>query len=341
MRGEFLKVIIPAAGAGKRLFPQTHTKPKPMVYIAGKPIIGHILDRMLDLKPEEIILVVGYHKEQIISYIDKYYKDKFNIRYVEQEERLGLGHSVYVTKEYALGSEIMIALGDMIFKSGYLDFYKFHLENGSCSGSIGVREVEEPKKYGIAELEHSSPFVQKLEEKPENPTSNLGIAGVYFIKDTPLLFEVLDLMLKNEIKNRGEYQLTDALQEMIRRGSRFKTFEVSSWYDCGHAKSLLETNKVLLEEKNPGSFIKSMCNFVVVQPVEIGENVKIANSVIGPYTSIAEDTCIENSIISNSVIGARTQISNMNLESSIVGDDAKLLGKHNSLNIGDYSSIEF
>jgi glucose-1-phosphate thymidylyltransferase len=341
LRGEFLKVIIPAAGAGKRLFPQTHTKPKPMVYIAGKPIIGHILDRMLDLKPEEIILVVGYHKEQIISYIDKHYKDKFNIRYVEQEERLGLGHSVYVTKEYATGSEIMIALGDMIFKSGYLDFYKFHVENGSCSGSIGVREVEEPKKYGIVELESSSPFVRKLEEKPENPASKLGIAGVYFVKDTPLLFEVLDWMFKNDIKNRGEYQLTDALQEMIQRESRFKTFEVSSWYDCGHAKSLLETNRVLLEEKNPGPVMKNVCNFVIIQPVEIGENVKIINSVIGPYTSIAEDTRIENSIISNSVIGARTHVSNLNLESSIIGDDAKLLGKHNSLNIGDYSSIEF
>ena len=312
-----------------------------MVYIAGKPIIGHILDRMLDLKPEEIILVVGYHKEQIISYIDKHYKDKFNIRYVEQEERLGLGHSVYVTKEYATGSEIMIALGDMIFKSGYLDFYKFHVENGSCSGSIGVREVEEPKKYGIVELESSSPFVRKLEEKPENPASKLGIAGVYFVKDTPLLFEVLDWMFKNDIKNRGEYQLTDALQEMIQRGSRFKTFEVSSWYDCGHAKSLLETNRVLLEEKNPGPVMKNVCNFVIIQPVEIGENVKIINSVIGPYTSIAEDTRIENSIISNSVIGARTHVSNLNLESSIIGDDAKLLGKHNSLNIGDYSSIEF
>ncbi|WP_410507590.1 sugar phosphate nucleotidyltransferase [Methanosarcina hadiensis] len=336
-----MKVIIPAAGAGKRLFPHTHTKPKPMVYIAGKPIIGHILDRMIDLNPEEIILVIGYHKEQIISYIDRYYKDKFKIRYVDQEERLGLGHSVYVTKEHSIGSEIMIALGDMIFKSGYLDFYKFHIENGKCSGSIGVREVEEPRKYGIVELEPSSSYIQRLEEKPENPRSNLGIAGVYFVKDTVLLFEVLDWMLQNNIQNRGEYQLTDALQEMIRRGSKLKTFEVSSWYDCGHAKSLLETNRVLLEEKQIGRVSDSVCDSVIIQPVDIGENVKIVNSVIGPYTSIAEDTTIENSIISNSVIGSRTHISNLNLESSIVGDDANLIGKQNSLNIGDCSSIEF
>jgi glucose-1-phosphate thymidylyltransferase len=336
-----MKVIIPAAGAGKRLFPHTHTKPKPMVYIAGKPIIGHILDRMIDLNPEEIILVVGYHKEQIISYIDRHYKDKFKIRYVYQEERLGLGHSVYVTKEHSIGSEIMIALGDMIFKSGYLDFYKFHVENGKCSGSIGVREVGDPRKYGIVELEPSSSCIQRLEEKPENPRSNLGIAGVYFVKDTALLFEVLDWMIQNKIQNRGEYQLTDALQEMIRSGSKFKTFEVSSWYDCGHAKSLLETNRVLLEEKCSGHVPDDVCDSVIIQPVEIGENVKIINSVIGPYTSIAEETVIENSIISNSVIGSRTHISNLNLESSIIGDDANLIGKQNSLNIGDCSSIEF
>lgn len=336
-----MKVVIPAAGAGKRLFPHTHTKPKPMVYIAGKPIIGHILDRMIELEPEEIVLVVGYHKEQIISYIDRHYKDKFNIRYVDQQERLGLGHSVYVTKDYVIGSEIMIALGDMIFKSGYLEFYKYHAENGRCAGSVGVREVEEPQKYGIVELEPSSSCIRRLEEKPDKPRSNLGIAGVYFIKDTPLFFEVLDWMIQNGIKNRGEYQLTDALEEMIQRGGKFKTFEVSSWYDCGHSKSLLETNRVLLDEKNPGTVPGDICNSVIIQPVEIGENVKIINSVIGPYTSIAEDTIITNSIISDSVIGSRTNISNLNLESSIIGDDANLVGKHNSLNIGDYSSIEF
>ena len=140
-----MKVIIPAAGTGTRLFPQTHTKPKPMVYIAGKPIIGHILDRMVDLEPEEIILVVGYRKEQVISYVDENYGDMFNIRYVDQQERLGLGHSIYLTRELVGDCDIMIALGDMIFKSGYLDFYKLHARNGHCAGSIGVREMDDSK----------------------------------------------------------------------------------------------------------------------------------------------------------------------------------------------------
>ncbi len=335
-----MKVIIPAAGTGTRLFPHTHTKPKPMVYIAGKPIIGHILDRMIELEPEEIILVVGYHKEQLISYVEEKYERKFNIRYVEQEERLGLGHSIYTTKDYVIGTDIMIALGDMIFKSGYLDFYIKHNGNNKCAGSIGVREVDEPRKYGIVELEKSSSCIKKLEEKPELPASNLGIAGVYFINDTNMLFEILERMMKYNLKSRGEYQLTDALQEMINQGSKLKIFEVSSWYDCGHAKSLLETNQVLLDEKENIDTYDSV-DSVIIHPIAIGRNVKLINSVIGPHASIAEGTIVENSIISNSVIGARSCISNVNLQHSIVGDDANVVGKHNSLNIGDSSSIEF
>jgi len=336
-----MKVIIPAAGTGKRLFPHTHTKPKPMVYIAGKPIIGHILDRMIDLRPEEVILVVGYRKDQVISYVNEHYQDVFNIRYVDQQERLGLGHSIYLTRDIVSDSRIMIALGDMIFKSGYMDFYEQYSNNGCCAGSIGVREVDDPQKYGIVELNPSSDYIKKLEEKPEHPTSNLGISGVYFIQETPVLFEVLDWMITNDIRTRNEYQLTDALEEMIKRGSKFKTFTVSSWYDCGHAESLLATNRVLLDEKDDVNNNHEIIDSVLIRPVAIGKNVKIKNSVIGPYTSIARDTNITNSIISNSVIGSRTHISKINLQSSIIGDDANLAGKHNSLNIGDSSSIEF
>ncbi len=334
-----MKVIIPAAGAGKRLFPHTFTKPKPMVYIAGKPIIGHILDRMRDVEPEEIIMVVGYRKEQIISYTDKNYSGIFNIRYVDQEEQLGLGHSIYVARDEIGHSDIMIALGDMIFKAGYADFYRHHLTNGDCSGSIGVREVDDPKKYGIVELEGK--YIKKLEEKPTRPKSKIGIAGVYFINETPVLLSILEEMIEKNVRPRGEYQLTDALQEMVKRGYRLKTFPVSSWYDCGHPESLLETNRVLLDEKEGTDHADTMKDSVIIQPVAIGENVKIINSVIGPHASIASDSYIESSIISDSVIGSRSHISKVNLQRSIVGDDASVHGKHNSLNIGDSSTIEF
>ena len=183
-----MKVIIPAAGAGKRLFPHTFTKPKPMVYIAGKPIIGHILDRLIDLEPEEVIMVVGYRKEQIMSYVNENYLNLFSIKYVEQEKQLGLAHSIYVAKDEIGDSDIMIALGDMIFKAGYLEFYNHHLNNGNCSGSIGIREVSNPRKYGIVELDGE--YIKRMEEKPEEPRSNLAIAGVYFISDTQVLLDI-------------------------------------------------------------------------------------------------------------------------------------------------------
>ncbi|KCZ72085.1 dTDP-glucose pyrophosphorylase [Candidatus Methanoperedens nitroreducens] len=334
-----MKIVIPAAGAGKRLFPHTFTKPKPMVYIAGKPIIGHILDRMRDIKPEEIILVVGYKKEQIMSYVDKNYSNIFNIRYVDQREQLGLGHSIYTARDEIGDSDIMIALGDMIFKAGYLEFYMHHLNNGDCSGSIGVREVDDPKKYGIVELDGK--YIKNLEEKPANPKSNLGIAGVYFIREIPSLLSILEEMLGSNMRTRGEYQLTDALQEMVNRGYHLKPFPVSSWYDCGHHESLLETNRVLLDEKEDIDPVCQIKDSVIIQPVTIGNNVTIINSVVGPHASIAGDSYIESSIISDSVIGSRSHISKVNLQRSIVGDDASVHGKHNSLNIGDSSSIEF
>jgi len=338
MRDE-LRVIIPAAGAGKRLFPHTHTKPKSMVYLAGKPIIGHILERMRDLPTREFIVIVGYKKEQITSYLDKNYSD-FNITYVEQEEQLGLGHAVYVAGDIVRDSQVMIALGDMIFKGGYLDFYKYHLNNGKCAGSIGVKEVDEPQKYGIVELNEDK-CIKRLEEKPVKSESNLGIAGVYFIRDTPALFNALREIMEKDIRTRGEYQLTDALQMMVSKGHRLKTFPVTSWYDCGRPESLLKTNKVLLDEKQDIDHDYYLEDSVIIQPVAIGDNVTIKNSVVGPYASIANDAYIESSIISESVIGSRSHISKVNLQYSIVGDDASVNGKHNSLNIGDSSSIEF
>ncbi len=334
-----IKVVIPAAGAGKRLFPHTFTKPKPMVYIAGKPIIGHILDRMKDLGPEEVILVLGYKKEQIVSYVDKNYSDIFNIRYVDQEEQLGLGHSIYVARDAIGDSNIMIALGDNIFKAYYLTFYESHITNGGCAGSIGVINVDDPKKYGIVELEGE--YIKKLVEKPLNTASNLGIAGVYFINDTPLLMSILEEIIAKNKRTHGEYQLTDALQEMVIRGYSLKTVPISTRYDCGRAESLLEVNRMLLDEKMNEDDMHQINGSVIIQPVAIGENVTIISSIIGPHTSIASDSYIENSIISNSIIGSRSRISKVNLQSSIVGDEAKLYGKHNSLNIGDLSSIEF
>lgn len=333
-----MKVIIPAAGAGKRLYPHTHTKPKPMVSVAGKPIIGHILERMIDLSPEEIIVVVGYMKEKIIDYVNSHYSHIFKkISFVIQEEQLGLGHAIYVTKDAINYEETMIALGDMIFKAGYAEFRDQYLKALPCDGAIGVKKIDDPKNYGMASVDRSG-AITKLVEKPKHSESKLGIAGIYFIRDTSHLFKSLEKIVKNN-KNKKEIQLTDALQKMVEEGANLQTFRVYSWYDCGRPESLLEVNRILLDEL-PND-VHEYENSTVIKPVAIASDVKVKNSVIGPHTSISEGCTIENSIISNSIIGANTRIANMYLDASVIGDNVRLVGRANSLNIGDSSSIEF
>ncbi|MEM2925807.1 MAG: sugar phosphate nucleotidyltransferase [Methanocellales archaeon] len=333
-----MKVVIPAAGAGKRLHPHTHTKPKPMVNVAGKPIIGHILDRMIDLNPEEVIVVVGYMKEKLIEYINTHYSPLFKkISFAVQEEQLGLGHAIYVAKEMVEDSEVMIALGDMIFKAGYIEFKEHYLSLQPCDGAIGIKKIEDPRNYGIVTLNKNGE-IKKLVEKPRRSKSKLGIAGVYFIKNTPQLFKAIEKIARND-KNKREIQLTDALQLMVEEGVKLRAFKVHNWYDCGRAEALLEANRVLLEEAQGSSY--GYENSAIIKPVAIASDVKIENSVIGPYASISEGCTIENSIIANSIVGANTKIANMYLNASIIGDNVKLIGKANSLNIGDSSSIEF
>lgn len=333
-----MKVVIPAAGAGKRLYPHTYTKPKPMVFVAGKPIIGHILDKMIDLAPEEVIIVVGYMKEKIIDYVDENYLDRFKkVTYVNQDHQLGLGHSIYVTREAVKDSPVLIALGDMIFKDGYSRFWEQHSCNGACSGSIGVKTIDNPEHYGIVYMNGDN-TIKKLVEKPKDSTSHTGIAGVYFIEDTPALFKALDDIMKKGNGN-GEIQLTDALQKAVEAGSTYRTFEVNSWYDCGRPASLLEVNRILLAEKR-SSTVK-LPSAIIIEPVSIGKNVTVENSIVGPNVSISDGSVIKNSIIQDSIIGINSEIKYMTLRSSIIGDGVVLAGKANALNIGDSSTIEF
>ena len=332
-----MKVVIPAAGAGKRLYPHTYTKPKPMVFVAGKPIIGHILDKMVDLDPEEIIVVVGYMRDKIISYVTANYTDIFKkITFIHQEQQLGLGHSIFVTMDAVGDSPVLIVLGDMIFKDGYSEFLKQHICNGDCSGSIGVKSIDNPEHYGIVYL-NGDHTISKLIEKPKHSTSNLGIAGVYFIEDTPRLFKALGKLIKSN--HSGEVQLTDALQGAVEDGSIYKTFEVNSWYDCGRPQSLLEVNRILLSENSMSE--NGAKNSIIIEPVSIGKNAKIENSIIGPHVSISEGVIVHNSIIEDSIVGNNAEIKYMMLRSSIIGDHAVLIGKSNVLNIGDSSTIEF
>lgn len=340
-----MKVLIPAAGQGVRLKPHTLTRPKPMIYVAGKPIIGHILDNLKGLF-KDIVIIVGYMKDKLITYVDANYSEFFNIEYVEQVDQLGLGHAVYMGKEKIGPSPMLITLGDEFFGMSYSEMLEEHKKLMSAGCSLGVKHVPNPSHYGV--VEESAGKVTKLVEKPKKPATDLAIAGVYLVEDTDMLWECLEMVMgigegdESQATNKlapVNYQLTDALQLMVERGSEFKTFMVPDWYDCGRPEMLLEINQILLDKyssENRG--VIRRC--VLIDPVQISENCKLEDSIIGPHVSIAEGTVIQNSIIKNTIIGSGSEIKNMVLSASIINDEVVMHGRGQTVNVGENSEIK-
>jgi glucose-1-phosphate thymidylyltransferase len=299
-----------------------------LLNVAGKPIIGHILDKIIEAGFDEATIVVGYLGEMVKEYALKNYKIKFD--FVEQEELLGLGHAIYLSRHTFSSDPILIILGDTIFDVNLTSM----IENQQTQ--IGVKYVDDPRRFGVAET--TDGYISHLVEKPEEPKSNLAVVGLYYIKQPDLLVECLKDMIKNNTRTKNEFQLTDALQMMIERGEKMKTFLVEGWFDCGKPETLLSTNQHLLGYQP----IPSPRKGVVIQPpVFISEKAMVSNAIIGPNATIADNAVIENSIIRNSIISEGATVVNSLLEESLIGANAVVRGQYKRINIGDSSELEF
>lgn len=334
-----MKAVIPLAGQGTRLYPQTHTKPKAMVRIAGKPILGHILSGLAKTSIDEAVLIIGGPMQtQIREYATKAFGGEMDLAFTEQTDPQGLGHAIYQAEPKVDDMPIFITLGDMLFENGYDTFLKSHESLGAVDASIGVKRVDEPSHYGVADIDASG-RIRELVEKPSDPPSDRAISGVYVIEDSAGLFEALEYLIDNDLRGAGdEFQLTDALQRMVETDSVIGTFDVEDWYDCGRPKTLLEANRVLLEEleTTEGDQLE---NTVIVPPVDMGTNVTVERSVVGPYVSLDDGAKISDSIVGSSIVGRGASLSGVNLEYSIVGDAAEISGDAQSLNVGDNSNL--
>lgn len=335
----FMKAVIPLAGRGTRLYPQTHTKPKAMIRIAGKPILGHILSSLAETEIEEAVLVVGGPMQtQIREYATDKFGDEFDFSFPEQSDPLGLGHAIYQARSAVDGEPILIALGDMLFERGYQSFIDAHEAQETTDGSIGTKRVDEPRHYGVVDVTEEG-TVAALVEKPDDPPSDLAISGVYVIEDSESLFDALAHHIDNDIRGAGdEFQLTDALQQMVVEGASLRTFPVEDWYDCGRPETLLEANQVLLESMSP-SRSDTHDEAVFIPPVDVGNGATIRHSIVGPNVSVDEDATIENSLIRNAIVGRDASLTEVNLEHSIIGDAATISGEAHSLNVGDNSDL--
>lgn len=330
-----MKAIIPVAGAGTKLRPLTYTQPKALIPIAGKTILSVIVDQLLDAGVTEFVFVIGYLGEKIQRYITKTYP---NLSYtlVNQSDRRGLGHAIWLTQEAVGSEEVMIVLGDTI-----CDYNVKEILNSSTS-QIGVRKVDDPRSFGVAELD-SKDKVLKVVEKPIIPKSNMAMVGVYYIKETKALFDALEKHIGGRIDEEGEYHLTNALEFMIEQGIHFQAFRVNNWFDCGKKETLLSTNAILLKQMSDDKGEEKPYHYdtsVIIPPVSIAEGCKISNSIIGPNVTIGEYTAINASIIKDTIIGSYAELEEVVLHSSIIGSDAFIRGLSQSLNIGDNTEID-
>ncbi len=330
-----MKAVIPVAGAGTRLRPLTYTQPKPLIPVAGKPIISFIIDQLLEVGVREFVFVIGYLGEKIKNFVEQQYPD-IKKEFVTQEMRLGSAHAIWMTRELIRDAEdLIVFFGDTIID---LDMKKVLQMPESC---LGVKKVLDPRGFGVVELDEEG-VVERVAEKPRIPKSNLAMVGFYRIREVRELLQAMDFNISHNIRTGGEFPLTDALMRMIEQGIVFRTVTVDNWFDCGKKDVLLETNALLLERQGYASVdLPTYDNSIIIHPVSIGENCLISNSIIGPHVTIGNNARINNAILKNSIIGNYASIKEVILQRSVVGNDTAITGMRQSLNIGDNTEIDF
>ncbi len=322
-----MRIIIPMAGLGTRLRPHTHTKPKPLLNVAGKAVLDHVLDELEGLDIEEVVFIVGHLGDQIRQHVEAHYD--FPASYVEQRELKGQAHALYLAREHLVGA-VFIIFVDTIFEAN-LSF----LEKVSSDGVIFVKEVEDPSRFGVVTVDDG--YITGFVEKPDERVSNLAIVGLYFIRNSGLLLECLEAVLRGGIQTKGEYYLADALQLMVDRGAKLEPGAVQVWADCGKPETLLATNRYLLDQKDGPH--GTATNSVIVPPVHISSSASIIDSIIGPYVSIAGDVQITRSVVTDSIIDQGAHIDSAILSESLVGDRAEIRGRPSVVDLGDDSRL--
>ncbi|MHA1976283.1 MAG: sugar phosphate nucleotidyltransferase [Candidatus Hodarchaeales archaeon] len=337
-----MKCIIPAAGKGTRLLPHTQNKPKALLQLANKPIISHIVDKILEANITDIIIIVGYEKEKLMKFLLSQYSDKCNLTFIEQEERRGLGHAIYMASKHLNGESTIITLGDSLYELSYLSMLEEFRKNKTWDGVITIRQVSNPQSYGIVVTDPNSSIIIKMIEKPQTPISNKAITGVYMIRNTIALQKSLNSIVEtNSTGAGGEIQLTDALQIMIENGFTLGIIDSGTWFDCGNKESLLEANRFVLSSLQNSERKSELKDSVIVHPVAIEAGCSIRNSIIGPNVSIAKDTTVTRVIISSSIIGSNSVLDNVNISDSIIGNNVWVKDKTHDVNIGDNEKVQF
>lgn len=338
-----MKIIVPMAGRGSRLRPHTLTVPKPLIPIAGKPIVHRLVSdiaKVLDEPIEEVAFILGdpaFFGDDVIASLTALAESlgaKASI--YRQDQPLGTGHAIMCAKD-SLSGPAVIAYADTLIRAD------FDLDK-TADSVIWVKQVEKPEAFGVVKLNDKNEITE-LVEKPEQFVSDLAVIGIYYFKDVAVLKDELQHVLDNNIINGGEYQINDGIKQMMQKGKKFVSGKVDEWMDCGNKNVTVETNMRMLgflEKDGEALVSKSVTleNANIIEPCYIGENVVLKNTTVGPYVSVGDNTVIENSTIKNSLIQTNSKIENANLDNAMVGNHVKYNGNYETISIGDYSVLE-
>lgn len=334
-----MKIVIPMAGWGSRLRPHTLTIPKPMVKIAGKPIVQRLAENLVqsvDGDVESIHFIVreefGKETEQKLLEVAESLNTKGIISY--QDEPLGTAHAIYCAKE-SLQGNVIVAFADTLFKTNF----KIDAEK---DGVIWVNRVEDPSAFGVVKLDKDNVITDFI-EKPNEFITDLAIIGIYYFKDGAALSREIKYLLDNNIKEKGEFQLTNALENLKAKGAKFMPGQVEEWLDCGNKDACIYTNQRILEhvkEDENLSFTNQIEDSVIIEPCFIGKNVKIKNSVVGPHVSLGNETILENAIVKNSIVQENCLIQNSVIENGMLGNKVQIVKKADDFSLGDYSTVK-
>lgn len=333
-----MRIIVPMAGMGKRMRPHTLTVPKPLIKVAGKPIVQRLVEDIAKVcsEPiEEVAFVIGdfgKETEQNLIKVAESLGAKGSIYY--QEEPLGTAHAI-LCAEPSLTGKVIVAFADTLFKAD------FKLET-DADGIIWVQKVADPKPFGVVKYGKDE-VITDFVEKPQEFVSDLAIIGIYYFRDGDYLRKELRYLLDNDIKDKGEYQLTNALENMKNKGTKFKPGKISEWLDCGNKDATVYTNQRVLEFIRKDKLVASSVtkeNAVIIEPCFIGENVTLRNCVIGPHVSVGDQTVIEDSVVKNSIIQNNVKLRNACVNNSMIGAYAEFSGTWADLSMSDYSTVK-
>jgi len=334
-----MQIIIPMAGKGKRMRPHTLTTAKPLIPVAGKPIVQRLVEDITKVcgeKVEEIAFVIapdfGKEVEQNLVKVAESQGAKGSIYY--QTEALGTAHAIMCAKD-AIKGKTVVAFADTLFKADFV-------MNTEEEGVIWVQKIEDPSQFGVVKLNQEGSITDFI-EKPTQFVSDLAIIGIYYFKNGDYLKSELQYLLDNNIREKGEYQLTNALENMKQKGTKFKPGQVTEWLDCGNKNSTVYTNQRVLEFDKGKAHLKGKNiknnNSIIIEPCFIGDEVELNNCVVGPHASIGSKSMITNSIVKNSILQKETKVQSAIVENSMLGIASEIKGRGADLSLSDYSQI--